>query len=124
MSNEEARACHTQHAFLVVWGRFAHEMGLIKRIEAVKLKQKRYWHSPQTKVLEFLVATLAGLQHLEVLNLFDTQVDNTGLQYLEPMQRLKTVYLWQTHVTPEGADVLQQHMPGLTVNTGINVAAQ
>jgi len=69
MSNEEARACHTQHAFLVVWGRFAHEIGLVKRIEAVKLKQKTYWHSPQTKVLEFLVATLAGLQHLQDISL-------------------------------------------------------
>jgi hypothetical protein len=69
MSNEEARACHTQHAFLVVWGRFGHEIGLVKRIEAVKLKQKKYWHSPQTKVLEFLVATLAGLQHLQDISL-------------------------------------------------------
>ena len=69
MSNEEARACHTQHAFLVVWGRFGHEIGLVKRIEAVKLKQKRYWHSPQTKVLEFLVATLAGLRYLQDISL-------------------------------------------------------
>ena len=68
MSNEEARACHTQHAFLVIWGRFAQEIGLVKRIEAVKLKQKTYWHSPQTKVLEFFVATLvnfrASMYHL------------------------------------------------------------
>lgn len=69
MSNDEARACHTQHAFLVVWGRFAQAIGLIEKIEAVKLKQKTYWHSPQTKVLEFLVATLAGLKHLQDISL-------------------------------------------------------
>jgi hypothetical protein len=69
MSHEEARACHTQHAFLVVWGRFAHEIGLIQRMEAVKLKQKKYRHSPQTKVLEFLAATLAGWQHLQDISL-------------------------------------------------------
>jgi hypothetical protein len=69
MSNHEARACHTQHAFLVVWGRFAQAIGLIEKIEAVKLKQKKYWHSPQTKVLEFLVATLAGLKHLQDISL-------------------------------------------------------
>jgi hypothetical protein len=69
MSHEEARACHTQHAFLVVWGRFAQAIGLIEKIEAVKLKQKKYWHSPQTKVLEFLVATLAGLKHLQDISL-------------------------------------------------------
>jgi hypothetical protein len=69
MSNDEAQACHTQHAFLVVWGRFAHEIGLIKRMAAVKLKQKTYWHSPQSKVLEFLVGTLAGLKHLQDISL-------------------------------------------------------
>jgi len=65
MSSDEARVCETQHAFLVAWGRFAQEIGLINRLERVKLKQKTYWHSPQTKVLEFLVATLAGLKHLQ-----------------------------------------------------------
>jgi hypothetical protein len=75
MSNHEARACHTQHAFLVVWGRFAQKIGLIERIEAAKLKQKKYWHSPQTKVLEFLVATLAGLKHLQDISLFAHPLD-------------------------------------------------
>jgi hypothetical protein len=65
MSNEENHVQHTQHAFLVVWGWFAEHMGLIKQLERVPLKQKRYHHTPQTKVLEFLVAILAGLRHLQ-----------------------------------------------------------
>lgn len=36
-------------------------IGLVKAIEAVELKQKKRDHTPQTKVLEFLVAILAGL---------------------------------------------------------------
>jgi hypothetical protein len=33
------------------------------------LKQKKYTHAPQTKVLEFLVATLAGLKQLQEISL-------------------------------------------------------
>ncbi len=42
MSSDEVDVQHTQHAFLVAWGRFAQEIGLIERIQAVKLKQKKY----------------------------------------------------------------------------------
>jgi hypothetical protein len=55
----------TQHAMLVVWGIFARRIGLVEAVEAVKLKQKKRDHTPQTKVLEFLVAILGGLPHLQ-----------------------------------------------------------
>lgn len=65
MSNEEIHVQHTRHAFLVVWGWFAEHIGLIEQLESVPLKQKHYHHKPQTKVLEFLVAILAGLRRLQ-----------------------------------------------------------
>lgn len=55
----------TQHAMLVVWGLFAQQIGLIEQMEQVPLSQQTRTHSPQTKVLEFLVAILAGLPHLQ-----------------------------------------------------------
>lgn len=55
----------THHAMLVVWGQFAQCIGLIPKLEAVCLHQKARVHRPQTKVLEFLVAILAGLPHLK-----------------------------------------------------------
>jgi hypothetical protein len=55
----------TDHAILVVWGQFAHCMGLIQAIEQVTLSQKTVEHSPQGKVLEFLVAILGGLEYLK-----------------------------------------------------------
>ena len=55
----------TQHAMLVIWGLFARRIGLVAAIEAVKLKQKKRDHTPQTKVLEFLVTILGGLPHLQ-----------------------------------------------------------
>jgi hypothetical protein len=59
----------TQHALLIPWGQFAQEIGLIAGIEAVKLKQKTVEHTPQAKVLEFLVAILAGIKHLQDIGL-------------------------------------------------------
>jgi primosomal protein N'' len=50
---------------LVIWGLYARQIGLVTAIEEVKLKQKTRTHQPQTKVLEFLVAILAGLPHLK-----------------------------------------------------------
>ena len=58
----------THHAMLVAWGQFAHTLGLIPQLEAVPLHQKTRIHRPQTKVLEFLVAILAGLPHLKDLS--------------------------------------------------------
>jgi hypothetical protein len=69
MSDQEPPVQQTQHAFLVAWGHFAAEIGLVQAIQAVKLKQKKYTHEPQTKVLEFLVATLAGLKQLQEISL-------------------------------------------------------
>src|SRR6266566_3719012 len=69
MSNSETPIQNTQHAFLVAWGWFAEQSGLIQQLQAVSLKQKHYHHWPQTKVLEFLVAILAGLQHLQEISL-------------------------------------------------------
>jgi hypothetical protein len=39
----------TQHAFLVAWGVFGVEIGLIEALKAVKLKQKKYLHPPRRK---------------------------------------------------------------------------
>jgi len=69
MSNEETQVQETQHAFLVAWGWFAEHIGLIQSWQDIHLHQKKYWHTPQTKVLEFLVAILAGLEHLQDISL-------------------------------------------------------
>lgn len=59
----------TQHALLVPWGQFAREIGLLSGIEALKLSQKVYEHTPQAKVLEFLVAILSGAKYLQDISL-------------------------------------------------------
>jgi hypothetical protein len=79
MSNEETTIQWTQHAFLVAWGWFAQETGLIDKIQTVVLKQKTYQHSPQSKVLEFIVGTLAGMRHLQELSLSAHPLDRDGV---------------------------------------------
>ena len=59
----------TQHALLVPWGHFAREIGLLAGIEAIKLSQKVYEHTPQAKVIEFLVAILSGAKYLQDISL-------------------------------------------------------
>lgn len=58
----------TYHAMLVAWGQFSQRIGLIQAIEAVHLHQKTVTHRPQTKILEFFIAILAGLKHLHELS--------------------------------------------------------
>lgn len=65
MSSGENKVQRTQHAFLVTWGWFAEHIDAPERFEQVTLKQKRYHHTPQSKVLEFLVSILGGAQYLQ-----------------------------------------------------------
>lgn len=69
MSDDKIQVQDTQHAFLVAWGWFAEYIGLIQALQDVPLHQKRYTHTPQTKVVEFLVAILGGLAHLQDISL-------------------------------------------------------
>jgi len=67
VSNSEINEL-THHAMLVAWGEFAQSIGLIQEIESVPLHQKTVTHRPQTKILEFFIAILAGLEHLKDLS--------------------------------------------------------
>lgn len=64
-----AQKQNTQHALLIPWGHFAQEIGLLSGIEAVRLNQKTYEHTPQAKVIAFFVAILSGIKHLQDLSL-------------------------------------------------------
>ena len=67
-SPNEQQPLLTQHAMLVLWGAFAQQIGLVKMLEQVDLRQKKRDHRPQTKIIEFLLAILAGLPHLQDLS--------------------------------------------------------
>lgn len=58
----------TQHALMVAWGEFAHEIGLIQKLSQASVPQKSVVHIPQAKVLTFLMGILSGITHLKDLN--------------------------------------------------------
>ena len=58
----------TQHALMVGWGEFAHEIGLIDKLSNIPIPQKSVVHTPCAKVLTFLMGTLTGITHLKDLN--------------------------------------------------------
>jgi hypothetical protein len=58
---------YTDHAMLVIWGLFARFLGLTAALMDVPVPQKTVHHRPQTKLLQLLVATLAGVAHLRDL---------------------------------------------------------
>jgi len=55
----------TEHAMLVVWGLFARQIGLVEKLQALSLPQRTRDHSPQTKLIQFLVAILGGCEYLQ-----------------------------------------------------------
>jgi len=55
----------TNHAMLIVWGYFAQQIGLVKGLEAIPIPQRKRDHTPQTKLIEFLVAILGGCAYLK-----------------------------------------------------------
>jgi hypothetical protein len=59
----------TDHALLVLLGKFAQHLGLIRLLSAVPIPQKTREHRPQTKLLQFLIGILAGLDYLQDFNL-------------------------------------------------------
>ena len=64
-NTNEPKLLVTQHGLLVALGVYAQQLGLIKAIEAVLIKEQKHKHLPQRKVVEFFVAILGGLAHLQ-----------------------------------------------------------
>jgi hypothetical protein len=64
-AQDTPRITRTAHAMLVPWGFFARQMGLVQALERVPLPQRKRWHTPQTKLIEFLVAILGGCAYLQ-----------------------------------------------------------
>jgi hypothetical protein len=65
----------TDHAWLVVLGYFAQALGLVAGLEAVPLNQRKGPKCrPQTKLIEFLVGVLGGIEYLQDLNLSDDPI--------------------------------------------------
>ena len=68
--------CPTQHAMLIIWGHFARSIGLRERLAQVPIGQKTVTHTPQDKLLEFLMGLLSGMEYLTDLSAGPTPLVN------------------------------------------------
>src|SRR5918998_829289 len=68
-SLQPARDLTTDHAGLVVLGKYAQHLSLIERLQTVPLAQHTRTHTPQAKLIQFFVGILAGLDYLQDFNL-------------------------------------------------------
>ena len=59
----------TDHALLVLLGKFAQHLGLVRLLETIPIPQKTRDHRPQTKLIQFLIGILAELDYLQDFNL-------------------------------------------------------
>ena len=65
----------TDHAWLVVMGYLAQALGLITKLAGVPIPQRKGPKcGPQTKIIEFLVGILGGIEYLQDLNLADNPI--------------------------------------------------
>ena len=69
--NREDTVCQsTQHAMLIPWGRFSRHLKLSERLRAVVVMARHRDAIPAADlILEFGLASLAGYEHLQDLNL-------------------------------------------------------
>ena len=59
---------NTQHGMLVALGEFFKQHGVIDRLMGVTIQQKTRRFAPQTKLVEFLVGIMSGMEYLQDLN--------------------------------------------------------
>ena len=76
-------------------------------------------HLENTRITDEGLIHLKDLAYLEYLNLYGTRVSDKGIQQLAGLRNLKRLYVWQTQVTAEGVARLQEELPGLEVNLGV-----
>jgi len=80
-------------------------------------------HLEKTGIADAGLVQIKDLEHLEYLNLYGTKVTDNGLDNLASMEHLKKLYLWNSQVTEEGAKKLNESLPDLAVNLGVQLAA-
>ena len=67
-SSSDWPTANTQHGMLVAFGEFLKQHGVIDRLMSVTIQQKTRRFGPQTKLVEFLVGIMSGIEYLQDLN--------------------------------------------------------
>ncbi|MEX2403336.1 MAG: hypothetical protein WD625_04335 [Balneolales bacterium] len=57
---------------------------------------------------------------MEYLNIYATDTSDDGLQHVEQLKNLKSLYLWKTKMSKETVEDLQSKMKNVYINFGVN----
>ena len=66
------------------------------------------------------LAPIQNLQHLEILNIYNTQVDNKIFDYLLKIKSLKKVFLWDTQISPAEIKAQGSFLGAIEIISGYN----
>jgi uncharacterized membrane protein len=80
-------------------------------------------HLENNPITEQGLKVIEGLPHLESLNLYGTNVTGAILETLQSLPSLKKVYLWQSKVSQEEAAQIQEALPEVDVDVGVNLSS-
>lgn len=81
-------------------------------------------HLEKTGIGDDGLVHLKDLSELEYLNLYGTQVTNEGLKHLAGLKKLRKLYVWQSKVDQEGIEWLTSQLPDLEVVGAVSFDAQ
>jgi uncharacterized membrane protein len=77
----------------------------------------------RNRLTDSTLAGLAALPALEHLNLYGNPgITDAGIAALAASRTLREIFVWQTAVTPAGAERLREQRPTLAVNMGVATA--
>jgi uncharacterized membrane protein/mono/diheme cytochrome c family protein len=86
------------------------DLGALKNLTRLSLEN--------TSITNDGLSVLNNFDHLIYLNLIGTSISDKSIGLISKQKKLKSVYLWQTDVTPAGAASLRQALPEAEVNLG------
>lgn len=66
------------------------------------------------------LAPIQNLKHLEILNVYNTEIDNKIFDYLLKIKSLKKVFLWDTQITPAELKAQASSLGAIEIISGYN----
>jgi mono/diheme cytochrome c family protein len=118
-AGDEALAALAGAADNIVWLNLSKAQISAAGVERIaKLKNLIQLHLEHSTIDDAGVTKLAELPRLEYLNLYGTSVTDAGVAPLQVLSKLRNLYAWQTKVSWDAAQGLQEAVPGLEVNLG------
>lgn len=76
----------------------------------------------KTEITGKALNNLSTHNYLEVLNLYNTKVDDPGIESIFKLQRLKKLFLWQTSVSDSMITKIRNERPKLMVSAGVDAS--